>query len=542
MRAIPFLGGACALLWLTACEAPTSVSGIDETDEAISMSYHAPSTLNATLPELSDQLEAGTLSSTELTQAYLDRIAAIDRAGPGLQAILSLNSEAMAQAAASDARRAEGAVLGPLDGLPILLKDNIESLDAMPTTAGALALKDNMTGRDSPLVAGLRARGAVILGKTNLSQWANFRSNQSNSGWSALGGQVRSPHMLDRNPCGSSSGSGVATAASLAAASVGTETNGSIICPAQVNGIVGFKPTVGVISAEYIIPISPSQDTAGPMTKSVTGAALMMAAMTGSEGAYTAALSDTSLDGKRVGVLRFAQGSNPDIHRLFNAALEDLEKSGAQLVEIEAFSTDVDNFWGKALTVLQYEFKHSLNAYLANSPANIPVRNLAELIAFNEDNAETELALFGQDLFEASQALGDLSDPAYIEAREQIQSATRANGIDHLLSTYEVDVLVSPSGPVSPQVDLINGDVWPDWAGGGWLAAIAGYPHLSVPMGQVHGVPVGLSLIGAHQSDAILLSYGYAYEQKSQQRVEPAYLPTAEARPELKAASQPSTD
>ena len=197
---------------------------------------------------------------------------------------------------------------------------------------------------------------------------------------------------------------------------------------------------------------------------------------------------------------------------------------------------------GKALTVLQYEFKHSLNAYLANSPANIPVRNLAELIAFNEDNAETELALFGQDLFEASQALGDLSDPAYIEAREQIQSATRANGIDHLLSTYEVDVLVSPSGPVSPQVDLINGDVWPDWAGGGWLAAIAGYPHLSVPMGQVHGVPVGLSLIGAHQSDAILLSYGYAYEQKSQQRVEPAYLPTAEARPELKAASQPSTD
>ncbi|MEM8615681.1 MAG: amidase [Pseudomonadota bacterium] len=494
-----------------------------------------------TLPELSEALAAGEVTSVDLTRAYLGRIEAVDRGGPTLQSVLALNPDAIAQAEASDVRRSAGETLGPLDGLPILLKDNIESLDPIATTAGALALKDNVTGRDSPLVAGLRAQGAVILGKTNLSQWANFRSNDSNSGWSALGGQVRNPHMLDRNPCGSSSGSGAAAAASLAAGTVGTETNGSIICPANVNGVVGFKPTVGLVSGEHIIPISPSQDTAGPMTKTVMGAAMMMDAMATGEGkaAYASALDTGSLEGKRVGVLRFAVGSNDRIKSRFNAVLAVLEAQGAELVEIAEFSPDAENFWANALSVLQYEFKDSLNAYLASTPDTVSTRTLAEVIAFNEANADVELALFGQDIMEASDALGPLSDEAYVTAVQTVQSATREKGIDKLLADNGVDMLVSPSGPVSPRIDHINGDVWPSWAGAGWMAAIAGYPHITVPMGDVYGVPVGFSIMGAAGDDAAILSYAYAYEQASQMRVDPQYLASAEDRPEIIKATRP---
>lgn len=532
-----FLGVALAAI-CTACSADITAPEIAVAAETEDMTY-TPSTLLAqTLPELSDALSTGEITAVELVTAYQDRIETVDRNGPTLQSVLSVNPNALADAEASDARRAAGEALGPLDGIPILLKDNIESLDPIATTAGALALKDNVTGRDSPLVAGLRAQGAIILGKTNLSQWANFRSNDSMSGWSALGGQVRNPHMLDRNPCGSSSGSGAAAASSMAAGTVGTETNGSIICPSNVNGIVGFKPTVGLVAQDYIVPISSSQDTAGPMTKSVRGAAMMMNAMATGEAAtdYVTGLDAGSLVGQRVGVLRFAQGSTADIQGRFNEALEILVAQGAELVEIEAFTPDAENFWGDALSVLQYEFKHTLNEYLATTPDTVTARTLADLIAFNEANAEIELALFDQSIFDASEEKGPITDQEYLDAVSAIQSATREKGIDKLLVDNDVVMLVSPSGPLSPRVDPVNGDTWPSWAGAGYLAAVAGYPHITVPMGEVHGVPIGFSIMSAKDTDADVLSWGYAFEQASNLRVEPQYLPSAEARPEIAAA------
>lgn len=491
-----------------------------------------------TLPELSDALASGELTSKDLTQAYLDRIENVDRAGPQLQAVLSLNSNAMEQAKASDARRQSGAALGPLDGIPILFKDNIETLDPVATTAGSYALKDNVTERDSPLVAGLREQGAVILGKTNLSQWANFRSNESVSGWSALGGQVRNPHMLDRSPCGSSSGSGAAIAASLTAGAVGTETNGSIICPSNLNGVVGFKPTVGLVSQKYIVPISATQDTAGPMTKTVRGAAMMLDAMDNLDVDYVRSLDAGALSGKRIGVLRFAEGSNDDIKDRFNASLKAMESAGATLVEIGEFSVDVENYGTKSRDVLLYEFKAGMNEYLADVPAAVKARSLEQLITFNS-NEPRETAIFDQDLFEAAQAKGPLSDEVYLTAKADVQRGTGVDGIDKLMRDNEVDMLVSPSGPVAPRVDPVNGDVWPSWAGAGYLAAVAGYPHITVPMGDVHGVPIGFSIMAGEGQDADVLSYGYAFEQAGGKRVEPKYLRSAEDRPELERAMRP---
>ena len=527
------LGVLCA-----ACSSVADVAATAEADVEAVMPDRAADLVLQTLPEIAAALDAGDVSSEELVTTYLMRIQSIDQSGPTLQSVLSINPNALGDAIESDARRAMGKAWGPLDGVPILLKDNIESADLIATTAGALALKDNVTGRDSPLVAGLRAQGAIILGKTNLSQWANFRSNDSMSGWSALGGQVRNPHMLDRNPCGSSSGSGAAAAASLAAGTVGTETNGSVICPSNVNGIVGFKPTVGLVAQDYIVPISSSQDTAGPMTKSVKGAAMMMNAMATGEAKtdYLAALDSESLSGARVGVMRFSQGSNADILARFDAALAVMEAQGATLVDIDDFSPDAENFWGDALSVLQYEFKHTLNEYLANASDAVITRSLTDLIAFNEANAEIELALFDQSLFVASDEKGPITDEEYVAARDAVQTASRINGIDKLLADYDVHMLVSPSGPISPRVDPVNGDTWPAWAGAGYLAAIAGYPHITVPMGEVHGIPIGFSIMSGKDADADVLSWGYAYEQASQMRVEPQYLETAEARPEIAAA------
>lgn len=488
-----------------------------------------------TLPEISAALRAGEVTSEALVQAYIDRINAVDRAGPTLQSVISVNPDALSIARELDAKRASGDPLGPLHGVPILLKDNIESADNLATTAGALALKDNITGRDSPLVAGLREAGAIILGKANLSQWANFRSNDSMSGWTALGGQVHNPHSLDRNPCGSSSGSGAAMAASLAAGTVGTETNGSIICPSTVNGVVGFKPTVGLVSQQHIVPISSSQDTAGPMTKTVRGAAMMMNAMATGEGKadYVAALDAGSLAGKRVGVLRFAEGSNADIVELFNAAVAELEAAGAILVEIADNPVTDEDFWPSSRQVLYHEFKATLNEYLASTPDTVTTRTLDELIAFNLENADVELALFDQSIFDISAPLPGLDDAKYIEARDKVQTATRENGIDALVAEHNLDFMVSPSGPVPGRIDPINGDVWPSFPGAGWMAAIAGYPHATVPMGTVHGMPVGFSFIGAKNKDASILSYAYAYEQRTNLRAEPQYLPMADVRDEI---------
>lgn len=527
MRA--FLTAAAAAL-IVSCSPP-------ETGEkaAAPESYAAEGWPAKTLPEIVSALEAGDVTSEELVAAYIDRIERVDHAGPALQSVLTINPDALEEARAADAKRAAGEALGPLHGVPVLLKDNIETKDAMATTAGAVALKDNMTGRDSPLAAGLREAGAIILGKANLSQWANFRSESSMSGWSALGGQVRNPHMLDRNPCGSSSGSGAAAAASLAAGAVGTETNGSIICPANVNGVVGFKPTVGLVSQQYIVPISSSQDTAGPMTKTVRGAAMMLNAMATGEAKtdYVAALDAKALDGARIGVMRFAAGENADVVALFDAALEDMKAAGATLVEIEEFEPDAENFGSQSYDVLLYEFKATVNEYLASTPDAVETRTLDELIAFNEANADIELALFDQSIFEKSVELGGLDDEKYIEARDAVQAATREKGIDLLMEENDVDILVSPSGIVASRIDPVNGDVWPEWAGGGYLAAIAGYPHASVPMGAVHGLPVGVSFIAGEDEDAKVLSFAYAYEQATNHRVEPQYLTNAEARPEI---------
>ena len=531
-------------LCLTACAAETSRNSqpfgpsVAEYKEIVAEQFAAKSWTAKSLPELSDALAAGELSSEALTQAYLTRIASVDRAGPQLQAVLAINPDAMSQAKASDARRKAGEALGPMDGIPVMFKDNIETLDAIPTTAGSYALENNVTGRDSPLVAGLRAQGAVILAKTNLSQWANFRSNNSASGWSAMGGQVRNPHMLDRNPCGSSSGSGVATAASLAAGTVGTETNGSIICPSNVNGVVGFKPTVGLVSSKYIVPISPSQDTAGPITKTVRGAALMLDAMDNQDIDYAKELDAQSLQGKRVGVMRFSQGKNADVVGRFNAALAAMESAGATLVDIEKFTRDIENYGDTSFDFLLYEFKASLNEYLAETPAAVKTRTLKQLIDFNA-NDPRELALFDQSIFELTEKKGPLTEEAYLSAKANLKRATGVGGIDKMMTDYGVDMLVSPSGPIAPRFDPVNGDVWPSWAGSGNFAAVSGYPHITVPNGHVHGIPLGFSIMASKGQDAEVLSYGYAFEAAGGLRMEPQYLRSAEERPELAKVLRP---
>jgi amidase len=539
-----FTALATVSIFLTACAAETGGGvqpfGPSASDyaEIVDSQFTARDWTAKSLPKLSEALSSGELTSETLTQVYLDRIEAIDRAGPQLQAVLSLNPDAIAQARASDARRFAGEALGPLDGIPILFKDNIETLDPIATTAGSYALEDNITLRDSPLVAGLRMQGAVILGKTNLSQWANFRSNESVSGWSALGGQVRNPHMLDRSPCGSSSGSGVAIAASLAAGAVGTETNGSIICPSNVNGIVGFKPTVGLISQQYIVPISATQDTAGPMTKTVRGAAMMLGAMDNQDVDYAAALKADSLAGTRVGVLRFAEGSNADIIERFNLSLKAMENAGAVLVEIEESARDIENYGQKSFDLLLYEFKAGMDEYLADTPYSVTVDSLKDLIEFNADDRR-ELAIFDQDIFEAAQAKGPLTDQAYLSAKADLTRGTGPDGIDKMMAEGDVDMLVSPSGPVASRIDPINGDVWPSWAGAGSLAAVAGYPHITVPMGDVHGVPIGFSILAGKGQDAQVLSYGYAFETIAGQRIDPKYLRSAEDRRDLADAMRP---
>ena len=494
-----------------------------------------------TLSEIADAIADGTVTSEAMVEAYLERIEKLDRNGPTLRAVLSLNPTALDDARAADAARAAGETLGALHGVPLLLKDNIETLDPIATTAGALVLKDNFVERDAPLTAGLRAAGAIILGKTNLSQWANFRSTDSISGWSALGGQVRNPHMLDRSPCGSSSGSGSAAAAALAAGTVGTETNGSVICPSTINGIVGFKPTVGLVAQKGIVPISSTQDTAGPMTRSVRDAAMMLTAMATGEGAtdFAAALSDTSLEGKRVGVLRFAIGTHAGVAARFEEALKVLEAQGAVLVDITEL--DLPDGYGAGETeVLRTEFKHTLNEYLADAAPGVEHRTLKDVIAFNKANADIELALFNQDIMEASEAQGGIDDPDYLKALEMIVTASRAGAIDKYLSEENLDVLVAPSFGPSWLVDGVYGDNTLGSAGAGYLAAIAGYPHLTVPMGTVRELPVGLSFMSTAGEDANVLSYGYDYEQASGRIVTPKFHRNIDNVPAVARANRPN--
>jgi amidase len=459
-------------------------------------------------------------------QAYLDRIAALDRAGPQLNAVIVVNDQAPLVAV--------GKTELPLEGRTVLVKDNIETRE-WPTTAGSLALAGNMTGRDAPLIARLRAAGGVVLGKTNLSEWANIRSSSSTSGWSAIGGLTKNPHALDRNACGSSSGSGAAIAAGFAWAAVGTETDGSITCPASVNGIVGFKPTVGLVSRTHVVPISASQDTAGPMARSVYDAALLLTAIAGSDpddpataeadrhaADFTAGLSQATLAGKRVGVLRKAVGRDPRIEALFEQALEDMRRAGAEIVELDY---EAPSAMGAAeFTVLLYELRRDLGRYLASSPADIPVRSLADAIAFNKQHARDELRWFGQELFERAEQTTD--EEAYRKARAESLRLAGAEGIDRLLADHRLDVLVAPTTGPAWSTDLVNGDNYSGSIGAGSLAAVAGYPHLTVPMGAVEGLPVGLSFMTRRWADAQALEAGAAYERaRTAVLSEPSFAP-----------------
>lgn len=445
---------------------------------------------------------------------HLDAIRRLDDdpAGPQLNAVVAFNPDAVRQAG-------ELATTGLLKGRTLLVKDNIETRE-LPTTAGSLALADNRTGRDAPVVARVRAAGGVVLGKTNLSEWANIRGSRSSSGWSAVGGQTRNPHAIDRNPCGSSSGSGSAVAAGMAWAAIGTETDGSITCPASANGIVGFKPTVGLVSRTWIVPISASQDTAGPMTRTVADAALLLTAMAGTDPAdpataeadrrktdFTAGLPAASLKGVRIGVLRKQSGPHAGVNRLFDHAQADLITAGAILVPVD-YDPPGEMFRDEGL-VLRFELKEGLNAYLAGLPGTPKVRTLTEVIAFNKASPE-ELRWFGQDIFEGADLLEDR--PAYEKARANSLRLAGPEGIDKLLADNKVAFLIAPTeGPAWP-IDLVTGDHFLP-IGAGSLAAIAGYPHLTVPMGAVESLPVGLSFIGPKWGDQAVLEAGAAYER-----------------------------
>ncbi len=446
------------------------------------------------------------------TEQRIKNIRERDDAGPQLNAVIVYDDDAVAKSRAAT---------GPLGGRTVLVKDNIETRE-WPTTAGSLALADNRTGRDAPLIANLRRAGGVVLGKANLSEWANIRDRNSTSGWSAIGGLTRNPHAIDRNACGSSSGSAVAVVANFAWAAIGTETNGSITCPASVNGVVGFKPSVGLVSRTHVVPISSTQDTPGPMAASVEDAALLLTAIAGEDPldevtltapdrpvSYTEGLANASLDGVRIGVMRSQVGDRADLVEVFDTALADLERAGAELVEIE-FEPNGE-MYGDSFTVLMFELREEIGKYLRSLPGEAMPRSLADLIAFNKTNADVEMRWFGQDLFELAEETTDRE--AYEAARENAVRIAGRETIDSLLNRYDVEFLTVPTRGPAWTSDLVNGDNFNGSIGFGAPAAIAGYPHLTVPMGHIEGLPVGLSFIGAKWADHDVLKAGAAYER-----------------------------
>jgi amidase len=479
------------------------------------------------------RMAAGTLTARALTQAYVDRIASIDKAGPQLNAVIELNPAAIADAEALDAERQAGKLRGPLHGIPVLLKDNIDSV-GMVNSAGSLALADNRPKQDAFIVSRLRAAGAVILGKTNLSEWANFRSTRSTSGWSSRGGQTKNPYALDRNPCGSSAGTGAAIAASLGAIGVGTETDGSIICPASVNGLVGLKPTVGVVSRRGIIPISISQDTAGPMGRSVEDIALLLNALAGADDAdpagpearekipadYTAFLATDALRGRRFGVLRQAMGFHPDADASVNAAIAIMKANGADVVDVRVATY---NGWKESeLDVLLYEFKDGLNAYLKTSGS--PHASLEAVIAWNNANADKVMPFFGQELFERAQAKGALTDAAYRKARDESRRLAGRDGLLAVLDREKLDAVIAPSMSPAWPTDYVLGD---HVVGEGYgMAAVAATPSITVPVGESRGLPLGITFMGRPYAEPQLLGFAYALEQNTKARRAPQYRAT----------------
>jgi len=475
-------------------------------------------------------MQSGKLSSTQLVQYYLDRIQAIDRNGPGLNSVIETNPQALEIAGALDEERRNTGPRGPMHGIPVLLKANIDTADGMETTAGSLALKGHHPPADAFVVTQLRKAGAVILGKTNLSEWANFRSTHSSSGWSSIGGQTHNPYDIARNPCGSSSGSAVAVAASLASVAVGTETNGSVVCPSSINGIVGIKPTLGLVSRSGIIPIAHSQDTAGPMARTVRDAAILLAAMAGADPNdplghvfpdpapdFTGGFSKDALEGTRIGVWRGYSGAGVDarVERILEDTIATLSAQGAEIVDPVEIETEG---MGKAQhEVLYYEFKTDLNAYLETSGA--PIKSLAGLIEFNEAHADTVMPIFGQEDFLEAQGKGPLTERQYLDALAAAKRISQ-NGIDSALQANRLDALIAPTRGPAWLTDHINGDMSTGISSSS-LAAIAGYPGITVPAGYVVGLPIGVSFMGGAFSDAKLIRLAYAFEQASLVRVPP---------------------
>jgi len=490
-----------------------------------------------TIAQFLRAMESGQISAVLLVEMYLSRIQQIDRTGPAINSVIELNPDALGIAAALDAERRQNKLRGPLHGIPVLLKDNIDTADKMSTSAGSLALVNNHPARDAFVVRKLREAGAVILGKTNLSEWANFRSTRSTSGWSGRGGQTRNPYVLDRNPCGSSSGSAVAVSANLCAAAVGTETDGSVICPSHINGIVGIKPTLGLVSRSGIIPIAHSQDTAGPMARTVTDAAILLGAMTGPDpdDAVTTAkvvktftdyirfLDPDGLKGARIGVARNFFGFNDRVDELMENAITVMKGNGAKIVDPANIET-AGQFGESEWEVLLYEFKTDLNAYLARTNPDVTTRTLKDLIGFNERNKATEMSCFGQEIFIMAEEKGTLKDKAYLKALARNHRLSRKKGIDATMNKHELDAIIAPSGSPAWPTDCVNGDHYT--GGSSSPAAVAGYPNITVPAGEISGLPVGISFFGRAFSEPVLLKIAYAFEQATQYRRPPQFVST----------------
>jgi amidase len=511
---------------------------------------HAPSSFlpplsfeleEATVAELQNGMRSGAYTARSIAERFLTRIDEIDRRGPAVNSVLEINPDALAIADARDQERRAGRVRGPLHGIPVLLKDNIDTADKMRTSAGSLALVESAAPRDAFLVERLRDAGAVILGKTNLSEWANFRSTHSSSGWSGRGGQTKNPYVLDRNPCGSSSGSGAAVSANLAPLAVGTETDGSIVCPASACGIVGIKPTLGLVSRAGVIPIAHSQDTAGPMARTVADAAALLGVLAGvdprdaatrgsrgrSQADYTRFLDPAGLRGARIGVARNFFGFSDAVDRVMNEAVAAMKSAGAVVVDPATMPTK-GKFDDSEFEVLLYEFKADLNAYLAGRGAGAPAKSLAELIAFNERNREREMPFFGQEIFVMAQKKGPLTTRAYRLALAKNHRLSRTEGIDALVAKHRLDAIVAPTGSPAWPTDLLNGDHFT--GGSSTMAAVAGYPSVTIPAGYVYGLPVGISFFASAYSEPTLIKLAYALEQTLKARTTPRFLPTADLR------------
>jgi amidase len=490
-----------------------------------------------TIADLQDAMKSGKHTARSIAERYLERISQIDKQGPAINSVIELNPDAVAIAEALDKERKDKGARGPLHGIPVLIKDNIDTADKMMTTAGSLAMLGSRPSKDSAVAQKLRDAGAVILGKTNLSEWANIRSSHSTSGWSARGGQTKNPYALDRNPCGSSSGSGAAVSANLCAAAIGTETDGSIVCPSTSNGLVGIKTTVGLVSRTGIIPISHSQDGAGPMCRTVRDAAMLLGALTGIDDQdaatsdsrehsytdYTQFLKADGLRGARIGVVRKTFGFNEDVDKIMEEALEALKKQGALLVDPAPIET-AGKFGDSEFTVLLYELKADLNAYLARLGPNAPVKTLKDIIDFNESNREKEMPYFGQDTFLKAEEKGPLTTQEYIDALAKNRQLARKEGIDATMDKNNLDALVGPTGGPAWLTDHINGDSF--GGGSSSTAAVAGYPNITVPAGFVHGLPVGISFFGRAWSEPALIRLAYAFEQATRVRKPPRFLPT----------------